>query len=103
MALDTNDDLDLFFEDDGIDVSLDAGATFLRALTEQYDEKVNEGRMGNASIGRLKALTMKAVETEAVAMGAIIHIGGTPYKVRDIMLIQDGKFRHFLLKEQVVV
>lgn len=103
MALDTDDDLDMFFEDDGIDVSFDAGVTFLRALMEQYDEKVNEGRMGKASIGRIKALTMKASETDAVVLGAIVHINGTPYKVRDIMLIQDGKFKHFLLSDQEVL
>lgn len=103
MALDTDEDLLLFFEDDGIDVSFDAGVTFKRALKEEFDEKVNEGSMHNSSIGRIKAITLRTVDVASLQMNALVHIGSSVYRVRDKMQIQDGKFTHLLLKDQVQV
>jgi hypothetical protein len=99
MALDTDDDLDIFFQDDGIDVSFDGGVTMCRALKEEFDDKVNEGMVKNSSIGRVKAITVRAVDVEGIGMNDRVQINDVSYRIRDVMLIQDGKFKHFLLKE----
>lgn len=105
MALDTDEDLELFFQDDGVRVSFDNGVTYVDALREEYDEKVNEGQMGGSSIGRIKAITVRAVDAQTVQMSGLVRFEGVTaqYRVRDIMQIQDGKFTHILLKDQVVV
>jgi len=86
------EDLDVFLADFG--VSCTAGATTANGILDMPSQVVSDGMVLTTDY----TLTTRASNFGSLVRGDSITVDGTPYTVRETMLLDDGKFVQIALQ-----
>jgi len=69
----------------------------VKAIKDEFEERVNEGQMDTAAIARVIGLTFHTADVVGMVGDDIVLINGTSYSVRQRRAIHEGKYTHVML------
>ena len=86
------EDLDVLFADFGVTASL--GSLTAQVILDRPDDAI----LGGMQISTDYAITFQAAQLPAIKHGDPITVDGTPYTVREVTLLDDGRLGKAALK-----